>query len=122
MMWIGLIAGIAVGSLIGGVPGAITCGFLGWLAGLIIKSQKQKPGPGTGQVPVPGVGQVPDQGQVRTGAGSAPGLVFPDRSSWTVEDRLAKLEATVAQLEAALAKAGVAPDAAPAATVGSPIS
>jgi uncharacterized membrane protein len=117
VIWLGLIGGVIVGSLIGGVAGAITLGFLGWLAGTIYKAQKTKPGPGTGQVPVPGVGQVPDQGQVRTGAGSDPGVAVPDRSSWTVEDRLVTLEATVAMLEARLAKVGVA-SAAP--ELGSP--
>jgi uncharacterized membrane protein len=119
MALIGLLVGAIVGGLFGGIPGGLVFGFLGWLAGLIYKSQKQKPVPGTGQVPVP------DQGQVRVGAGSGPGVVVPDRSAWTVEDRLAKLEATVAELEARLAgrepgSRAIAAEMAPATTKEAP--
>ena len=103
MMWIGLVAGLALGAAIGGIPGAITCGFLGWLAGLIYSAQRQKPkppkpGPVPGQAPVPGLGQA-----------SVPALALADRSQWTVEDRLRTLEATVARLEAQVAGVVVTP-------------
>ena len=80
MMWLGLVGGIVGGGLIWGIEGAVVLGFLGWLAGLIIQSNRaargpaakppgpepKQPGPGTGQVLVPGVGQVlvPGLGQV----------------------------------------------------------
>jgi uncharacterized membrane protein len=99
MIWVGLIGGVVIGALIGELEGAITLGFLGWLTGFIIKSQKTKPGPGTGQVLVPGVGQVPD----------ATVQPIHDYSNWPLKERVARLEQTVARLEAQLAGAAAAP-------------
>ena len=104
MMWLGLIGGILLGGLAWGIEGAVVLGFLGWLTGLIIKSQKQKSGPGPG---LARAGAVPDLGQARARPGPGPGF---DHSAWTLEDRVAWLERRVVELEGRLA--GAAPSAA----------
>jgi uncharacterized membrane protein len=130
MMWLGLIGGIVVGGLLWNLEGAIVLGFLGWLAGLIIKSNRaalgpaatpMPPGTGTGQVLGTGVGQV----------------TAADHANWTLEDRVAWLERRVVDLEKRLAgsrptlerEQAVAtpppvpePEAAPASTVAAEVS
>jgi len=112
MTWIGLIGGIVIGGLIWELEGAIVLGFLGWLAGMIIKSnraaaqsvaQTSTPGPGTGQAQVPVLG------------------VAVDRSRWPMEQRVARLEEMVARLEAQLAAGTVAAPAARATPEPPPI-
>ena len=98
MMWIGLLVGAAIGALLAGLPGAIVCGFAGWLVGIVIQSNRRsKDGP--------------------------PKVAMPRE---TLEARVARLEKTVAELQARLeigpsAASGVVPDAAPAAMVPAPI-
>jgi hypothetical protein len=112
MTWIGLIGGVVIGGLIWELEGALVLGFLGWLAGMIIKSnraaaqsvvQTSTPGPGTGQVQVPVLG------------------VAVDRSRWPMEQRVARLEEMVARLEAQLAAGTVAAPAARATPEPPPI-
>ena len=83
MIWIGLVVGLIVGGVIKGFEGAVIGGFLGWLAGVVIKSRnsanaESAPSP----VPVP--------------------TAAPMRE--TVEARVQRLEKTVARLEARLAR------------------
>jgi len=94
MMWIGLVVGVVVGGLVWGMEGAVTLGFIGWLAGVIIKSSQKA------QLPAVTV-QTPTAAQ------------RPSTESWTIEDRVARLEATVARLEAQLGTAPVVPHVAP---------
>jgi len=75
MIWIGLVVGLVVGAAIDGLQGAVIGGFLGWLAGVVIKSQRTPSAPASIAVPV----------------------------RETVEIRVQRLETTVAQLEARLA-------------------
>src|SRR5690349_205609 len=82
MIWIFTILGILIGAAIWGLEGAIVLGFIGWLAGVIVKSQrKAKPGS------VPGPSRISEPG--------------------SLEERIARLEATVARLEARLGGAAV---------------
>lgn len=89
MSWLGLIVGVVVGGLIGKFPGALALGFLGWLVGFIISSQKK-------QSVIP----------VQTG------IQRPERS---VADRLDALERRLATLEKIVipAKAGIQDTAQP---------
>lgn len=41
MMWLGLIVGVVVGALIGDLKGALMLGFIGWLIGLIVSSNRK---------------------------------------------------------------------------------
>ncbi len=84
MVWLGLILGIVIGAVAWGAPGAIVLGFIGWLTGLIIKSNQKGP-PAKPVVPA-----------------------TPMRHTETIEERVARLERTVAGLEARLA--GGVPD------------
>src|SRR5688572_2294842 len=102
MMWIGLVVGAVVGGLVWGKEGAVTLGFIGWLAGVIVKSTQKA-------APTAKPGSDPGHSGVRPG--SDPGS---STANWPIEDRVARLEAVVARLEARLG-AGVVPEAAPAA-------
>ncbi|MEO7743917.1 MAG: DUF2339 domain-containing protein [Usitatibacter sp.] len=100
MIWIGLVGGVIVGSAINGFEGAFIGGFLGWLAGVVIKSRKQ------------------------ANAAAPVAVSVPVRE--TVETRVQRLEKAVARLEARLARLEpapyVVPDAAEGAAVRDPIS
>ncbi|HXZ47855.1 MAG TPA: DUF2339 domain-containing protein [Usitatibacter sp.] len=93
-MWIGLLIGLVIGWWIGGIPGALVLGFLGWLVGLVVDSRRAQ----------------------RTSP--PPRIVEP------AGDRLARLERTVASLDARLARlekgtgdiSGLSPAATPAPT------
>ena len=74
MIWTGLIVGVVVGALIGELQGAVTLGFLGWLAGVIIKSQRQSKTEKTG------VRAGSEQGQSGVRAGSDPGFAGDERA------------------------------------------
>ncbi|HUL55603.1 MAG TPA: DUF2339 domain-containing protein, partial [Usitatibacter sp.] len=79
MMWLGLIGGLVVGAVLWGAPGAIVLGFFGWLTGLIVKSHQRGP-----SAPV------------------APAATKPVAVKETLEERVQRLERTVAQLQARL--------------------
>ena len=75
MIWIGLGLGVAIGAVFWGLNGAVVLGFIGWLAGVIIQSQRRAP--------------------------AAIAKVAPKE---TMEARMQRLERAVAQLEARLAR------------------
>jgi uncharacterized membrane protein len=79
MIWLGLGLGVLVGAVGWGWKGALVLGFIGWLTGVIIKSNRQAKSP-----PPP---------VARTRVAADP-----------VGDRLARLEHAVARLEARLAR------------------
>jgi uncharacterized membrane protein len=93
MAWIGLIVGIVFGASLGGVPGALALGFLGWLGGFIFAAATKPKEPVTI---------------------SQPAAQRPDPS---VYNRLAKIENRLAAIEA---KLGIAPEAAKPATPAVP--
>jgi hypothetical protein len=76
MMWLGLAIGVAVGGLLWNLKGALLLGFIGWLAGLIIGSNRKQ-------------------------AGQPVAVTAPNDS---VAVRLERLERRYAQLEARLAR------------------
>ena len=114
MMWIGLVAGIILGALIWGLEGAVTLGFIGWITGLIIQSNR-KAAKAASVV-------APQKTGVR--AGSDPNFRLGSNAE-DLEVRVARLEHSVSMLQAQLVRMGVSPvipDAAPAAMVRDPIS
>ncbi|HUL56369.1 MAG TPA: DUF2339 domain-containing protein, partial [Usitatibacter sp.] len=52
MTWILMIVGALIGAALGGLPGFLAMGFLGWLVGFIIKSNRETPQPAPSK-PVP---------------------------------------------------------------------
>ena len=85
MMWIGLAAGFAIGALIGGLPGAVVLGFVGWLAGLVFSSlRKPKSAPVSMVTGAPGP------------AARAP--------AGTLEARVVELETALARVERRLSQ------------------
>lgn len=80
MVWIGFLLGVGIGYSFWGFQGALVLGFLGWLTGLIVKSNQRSAAERVGKVP----------------ANAAPPL----------QVRVAALEARVAELESRL-RAGV---------------
>lgn len=105
MMWIGLVLGVIVGAALAGVQGALVAGFLGWLGGLIVGSNRKQ---------------------------AASGAQPPRKESF--DERMERLERTVADLQERLARIeppvipgaaeaapAVVPGAAEAATVVPPV-
>ena len=74
MMWIGLLAGVVLGAAIAGLEGAVVGGFVGWLGGVIVQSHRTQ----------------------------AKGGAAPAKESF--EERMQRLERTVADLQARLAR------------------
>ena len=109
MMWIGLIGGIVLGAAMGGVAGAIALGFIGWLGGLIVGSMTKSAGKAIS------VAAAPDTPADTMADEPMPG---------TLEERVARLEDSLARVHERLAKLDptfVTPDAASAAMVRGPI-
>jgi uncharacterized membrane protein len=74
MMWIGLVLGLVVGAALAGLQGAVVAGFIGWLGGVIVQSHRK---------------------QAKDGA-------VPAKEG--IEERMQRLERTVADLQARLAR------------------